>query len=357
MIYEKQDNKRKNIGIEIFRIFLMYNIVLFHFSNSWGAVPLTIDTPMSFNWFVLAVAYLGGGTGNCGFALISGYLLYNKSFNKKRVMRFWLEVWFYSVFCGTIAFLLHSTNFPLNKENIISMFFPVLTNQYWYMSTYIVIMLFSPFLNKMIASLDKEEYQRLLIIAFIVFSLIPSIFTSSRWMVGTNNIAIMFVMYLVGAYIHMFNMNGRYTIPVSFLLIIIGVGSIYIRKMLCKDPITWFVWETEKIIPVILSITLFLTFKNINVRLSEKMDKFITFFSSSVFAVYLLHIGRLREFVFLSWFNDSIAFQHWYFVIWLLVAASIIFLCCIIIDKVRLMIEEHLLKISFFNRFLCDFFK
>lgn len=295
---------------------------------------------------------MGGGTANCGFALISGYLLYDKPFDKKRIIRLWMEVWFYSVFCGTLAFCLHSIRFPLNADNIFSMFFPVLTNQYWYMSTYIVIILLSPFFNKMIAAMNKREFERLILISVILYSLIPTLLKQSQWMVGTNSISILLVMYLIGAYIHRFNIHGIHNKVISAVLVLLGVISIYVRKILNLDPITSFVWGTERIIPVLLSITLFLGFLGIRPSFPMKVKKAITFFSSSVFAVYLLHIGRLREFVFLSWFNDAVAYQHGYFIGWLLGAAAIIFVVSICIDKARMLLERLIMRIHVIRRFI-----
>ena len=69
--------------------------------------------------------------------------------------------------------------------------------------------------------------------------------------------------------------------------------------------------------------------------------KVITFFSSSVFSVYLLHIGRLQKWIFLDLLDDSYVYTLWYFPLWLLAVVLLVFVTCVLIDKVRIYLVER----------------
>lgn len=52
---------------------------------------------------------MGRDIGNCIFVLITGYLLYNKKFTLKRIIKLWLDVWSYSIGIGIICYCLLTT--------------------------------------------------------------------------------------------------------------------------------------------------------------------------------------------------------------------------------------------------------
>ncbi|KMO86057.1 hypothetical protein AB840_09940 [Megasphaera cerevisiae DSM 20462] len=151
----------RNMGIELYRVFSMFFIIMFHFSDH-GAVAITAQMPFSFNWLILAMGRVGGGLGNCAFVLISGYLLINKEFHTKRIVKLWFEVWTYSVVLGIVAFMIKTE--PFSIGSLVHMLFPVTYNQYWYMSTYIVMMLLTPFLNPLFLGMTKMKYRAFIVI-------------------------------------------------------------------------------------------------------------------------------------------------------------------------------------------------
>lgn len=82
-------------------------------------VHINADMPVTLNYVILAVSYLGGGLGNCAFVLLSGYLLIDKSFSVKRIIRLWFQVLCWSIFCGIIVFALGAHE--VNVKTVLSM--------------------------------------------------------------------------------------------------------------------------------------------------------------------------------------------------------------------------------------------
>lgn len=92
---------------------------------------------------------------------------------------------------------------------------------------------------------------------------------------------------------------------------------------------------------VFVAVFLFLIFINWNLRL----PKVILRAASSVFGVYLIHIGRLHVWIFGKVFDNSMVFYNHYMIVQLCTALFFIFIISVIIDKIRyLCIEQPLMK-------------
>lgn len=92
--------KKRNYGIDIFKIFSMFMVVAVHMMDGvvLGCQPGTLNEYVSKfiqTFFFFAV--------NC-FALSSGFIQINVKYKFNRIVRMWLQVFFYSV-CITIFFL------------------------------------------------------------------------------------------------------------------------------------------------------------------------------------------------------------------------------------------------------------
>lgn len=104
----------RNLGIELFRIVCMLLIIAFHMSDH-GVISIDSTMPITGNWLSLAFARLGGAIGNCAFVIIGGYLLCMKAFDSRRIIKLWLQTFFYSVVCGLIAFKMGLIDVSIKK--------------------------------------------------------------------------------------------------------------------------------------------------------------------------------------------------------------------------------------------------
>ena len=95
--------------------------------------------PITENWLTLAFARLGGAIGNCAFVIIGGYLLCTKEFDSRRIIKLWLQTFFYSVVCSLIAFKMGIIGVSIKK--IVMMLLPITYNEYWFISSYLILMI------------------------------------------------------------------------------------------------------------------------------------------------------------------------------------------------------------------------
>lgn len=80
----QEKETKKNVSIEYLRILSMIGIVFFHFTDH-SPIQFNSFLPININWFVLSLCSLAGGVGNCLFILTTGYLLFDKGINFKRI--------------------------------------------------------------------------------------------------------------------------------------------------------------------------------------------------------------------------------------------------------------------------------
>lgn len=328
---------KRNYGLELYKVLCMLFVVAFHFSDH-GNIKLSCNQEITFNWRFLASARIFGNLCNFGFMLISGYFLYKKKFEIKKIFKLWLQVWFYSVTLGIVCFVIGTEAF--SWKSLIKMLFPFTFNQYWFFSTYIVVYFFFPYLNKLIDSLTKKQYQGLIAVSIGIFSVLCT-FAHASWLRGANSIPIFIVLYFIGAYFRKYeiSMPKRKTIPLAVATIIIEIASLFVTRIVCryigKDKLVYFV-SGYSILPIATSIILFLLFKEIKI----KHIKLVSFLSSSVFGVYLFHIGRLQIFLFQQLFDNSVTYETGLFVPQMILAMCSVFGVGIFIDKIRKQIFE-----------------
>ena len=170
------ENKERNIGLDFLRIISMIMVLILHYLSKGGL--LKESNSYSVNYIIYNILKIASIIAvNC-YVLISSYFLVKSKFRIKKFLKLWLEVIFYSVSIYLLLVMFGLIQF--NFGDAIQSILPIISKQYWFITVYLVMYLLSPFLNKLIYALDKEEYRKLLIIIMIIFSgmtLLPSKWT------------------------------------------------------------------------------------------------------------------------------------------------------------------------------------
>ena len=151
---------------------------------------------------------------NC-YVLISGYFLVKSKFKWKKVIQLWFETLFYSVFIYIVIVVLGLKEIDI--KGIIKSLFPILTKQYWFINIYLVMYILSPFINKLINSLDKKEYQKLIMILLICFSII-SILPDAYTLDTSHGYGIIWFicLYLIAGYIRIYDIPKKLKLNRNF---------------------------------------------------------------------------------------------------------------------------------------------
>ena len=183
----------RNYGIDLAKFYSMFMVVILHNLLNGGILSFKqITVSNSLYWYIENLAIVGVNV----FALITGYLLVDKSFNYKRLFALWKTVIFWSII-PTFLFMLISRQW--GAVALLKSCMPFVFKQYWYFNAYVGVVLLSPFINKGIKELDSKT-QDILILALLLIAgsvgFIGHFFLqdgySGYWLL---------VMYITGAYL------------------------------------------------------------------------------------------------------------------------------------------------------------
>ncbi len=335
-----------NYGLNLLRIFSMFIVISFHFSDH-GVRAVTSLDPLDLDWILLSSARMWGGIVNCSFMLITGYFLSKKTeFSLRRLLQLYAQVWFYSVVFGIVAEWLYKGS--LEELDLFRLFCPFISNNYWYFSAYVVVYLFYPFTNRLIEALNKTQHKTLCVISIMLFSFIKTL-SMQGWLEGTNWIYLFFALYFTGAYLRKYPFKLDHKgIAVIFLLVLEYASILFCRWFEIKFEkgglLFYFVWGADKIFPVAISIVLFKFFEEIEVK-NVAARRFIGVITPAVFGVYLFHIGDMYKWLFRVVFSDQDT--HGIILLLQIVASMVsIFTAGILIDLIRIrFLERPLLKL------------
>lgn len=329
--------KERNYGIDLLKIVSMFMVVVLHILRHGGIlenVPiLSINDTVA--WVIETLCLCSVNL----FALTTGYLCIDKKFKFKNVINLWIWVLFYNV-----LFTLLIRGF--DPIPLATSFFPVSNYAYWYFSAYFGFILFVPFINKFLNSIDQHEHRNLVFIILFIFcgiGMMTNILGNDGLKVsrGFSSIWLM-CLYIVGAYIKLYNFKLKNRSKTLYIMIYICSSMIALlsRTVILKFPLlTEFfdsniLLEYNSITIVINAVSLFLLFLKINV--SDSFKKIISFLSGISFSVYLVHFHRAFSNVMINnLYTHFIYMPAYQMVFMVLFTALIIYVVCTLIDIVR----------------------
>ena len=283
----------------------------------------------------------GGKFGSNLFVLISGFFLVNnQNIDKRKIFKIIGIVTFYSISIYCLMTLLGLEKFSVSIG--IKNLFPIIFEMNWFASTYLVLYILSPYLNKFVKTLDNEEYKKMLIILTILWSIIP---TSTGYKMQSNALIWFIFLYLLAGYIRIFNekftkKSGHYlkvgillyvfTFLTSIIIDIIGINNI----KLANKNIHFFDMQS---IFLLLSSIYILIYTS---KVKEKSYNIINVISSATFGIYLIHDNRyIRN---MTWNKILCLYKYqtnYKLVLYCIGSIFCIFLFSLLIELIRKKIE------------------
>ncbi|WII08345.1 acyltransferase [Methanomassiliicoccales archaeon LGM-RCC1] len=160
----------RNSNLEMARIIAMLMIIAFHqiiFTN--GSFPDSPDISVLTYSFGCTL----GLAGVVIFTLITGYFMANQKITVTKILKLLMEVWFFSItirLCGILFF-----GNTVNEEYILDMLFPIISDEYWFISSYLILVLLSPLINLCLHTISTKAHLALctgmLIVTWGLFSI------------------------------------------------------------------------------------------------------------------------------------------------------------------------------------------
>lgn len=342
MLQNQKPIKVRDSSIELLRIIAMIMIVSCHFASHGGFSfdIKSLSAPRLWWNFI----EMGGDLGVDIFVLISGYFLVTSKgnvFNLNRILKFWGQVFVYSIAIYFIFGVIGIQEFGLASS--IKALFPITFNSWWFASTYFVLYLVHPFINMLLQRLDKKTYQTLIAMQLILWCLIPT-FTSSNYQ--SNSLLWFVTLYSVAGYIRLFGLNPRFTTKsyIGFSLLFSALrylSCITLMALGTKIPFaashSLLFYNQQSVLTFLSALSLFMVFEKWNIG----YIKWINIVASATFGVYLIHDNDIiRNSLWHEIFKNAQYQDSMFLIPYSIIVVAIVYIICTLIDLLRQHVVE-----------------
>ncbi len=355
---------KRDASFELLRSVAMCMIIVVHYlskGNVLVSLPTTAADGMNSAaigaWIVEAICLPAVNV----YIMISGYFGAKSSFKVSRLARLWGTVIFYSI---AITFVLGLTGNLANAQGSVALAsftvydwmnvaFPVVTEQYWFITAYVMLYLFMPFLSAGVEKLDQKSFRNVLIVLFGIFSLSKSVLPMDLPTDGKGyDVLWLICLYLLGGY---FGRFGCRLLEKRIWATVVCLGSamamfamafvaraIYLRTGILGDFVLRnSIYNCNQIFCLMSAVGLFWMFKGLPIK-GERLSAFICYVGTCTMAVYLIHEQLYMRYAWPRWFHVQEQAGKWTFLPHLLLTVVCVFTVCVLIEAVRKAIAKKL---------------
>ena len=351
----------RNTSIELLRIIsmimIMFHPFAYHGHFEWNFNEVTL--PHLWYDFIL----MGGKVGVDIFVLISGYFLIEnteKLFQPKKLLKFWGQVVFYSIMTYLLSVMLRLNAFEIKQ--LIKVCLPITYPGWWFASTYFMLYLIHPFLNKLLHGLSKTEYQYLILMMVLCWSIIP---TATTQLFESNSLLWFVTLYGIAGYVNLYGGNqklqSKHYFSLYFMVLIITytVSTTFLflgtkKEEWSTHAIDFF--EIERLPILLMAITLFMGF----VTLKMNYHKWINMIASATFGVYLIHDSSyIRYYLWTNIFKINQYQDSTFLILYSILVVFILYVSCTMIDLIRKKLVEkpYMLFVNHYTYYFLKSFK
>lgn len=345
-IKEKSMKKERQSNIEVLRILSMLMIIGHHFAlhgrfnySQYNAQLVDVEK-------VLVIFQAFGKVGVDIFVLIGAYFLVGRKYKSSRIVNLLLVSTFYSTAIYIIFLIFHlEIRSDFVNENLWLPFPGV--SSYWFVWSYIVMLIFMPVLNIALENMTKRQLQCFLIGLSILWILIPQLNTYFPGKldfgveyVGYSDGIFFIYLYLIAAYLKLYSSKITKNIYVNILILVLSLVAMYfsivipINESSINSSLYYLnsaMLQEHSALTVLAAIAIFNIFANINLG----RIKFINWIAASTFAVYLIHDNSLVRVVLWGYVDNSKIKNAYDMFLYGIKEIILIFVICVAIDIIR----------------------
>ncbi|HHU84520.1 MAG TPA: acyltransferase [Clostridiales bacterium] len=336
--------KVRKSNLELYRIITMIAIVAHHYvaHSDYMAIGGVLDSnPLSWRAMFIAVFGAWGKIGiNC-FVLITGYFMCKSNITAKKFAKLFLEWAFYKLIISLIFILTGYVELSLSA--IVDLLIPIKEISRGFTACYFIFFLTIPFLNILIKNLDEKKHIKLLLLSLFTYTLFGSL---PKFSVRMNYVSWFIVLYFIASYIRLYPKpifeKTKIWSVMSLVTVILGAASVIVCQAISK-PRYFFVTDSNAILAVIIGVSSFMFFKNVNI----KQSRFINTVSATTFGVLCIHANsaNMTRWLWIDTLKNVEMFNSDYLVIHAFGSVLGIFIICAVIDLLRI----HLIEKPFFK--------
>jgi len=281
--------------------------------------------------------------GNMGvtlFVLISGY--FGIRLRVSKIVWLWTTTLFYSLFLFGVEYYLaeipgiHDGSAKAFVKQLYTALTPITSNTWWFITSYIILMLLAPLFNKAADSMSKLQFQYLIAVLLFVYSLSPTFLMHSLSDVPngkcTEN---MILAYFIGRYFA--KMGIPRTIRNHATTIFLAcVTIIFCINYFVFDPL--FLAKDHSLFIIIGAICIFYFFGNISIQ-SATAGNIIRYMATYAFPFYLMNVFLVSHLE-----HQFCSLSGWEYCKGYFMMQAEILAISFLIEFTRRLIMEHLIR-------------
>ncbi len=290
----------RQANIELLRVVSMLAVIAMHFLGVGGVM-----TSSSGVWFVVASTFysLAIAATSC-YVLIGGYFLATSKFRTGRIFRLLLEFFTYTfgiyLLFGLAVYLKNGDNIFSLHEFLTFYLFPIVHEENWFVTCYILMLLLAPFYNILLQNLTKKQHLLLIVLTVFLFSVVPTVIwhAAGQFLQSGGYSFVWFsVLYFVAAYFRLYGVPEHlksWVLGLVYFSASAVTAALVNHEFLYPSVLTeekngyYFFFNYNFFTVFIASVAMFLLFHRVTIR-SAKTGRLINRIASYSFAVFLIH--------------------------------------------------------------------
>ena len=207
MLQQKgSDSQFRVISLDFLKAGLMLMVVVLHLTHSSMGMANIEAELFSGIWWAVCVLRTSCIVAVDCFVLITGYFMSTANAKYRKIGKLWLQVLMYSVGVYLVLCCIPGSGVTFEVQTLLRQCLPLLTNQYWFMTYYLLLLVVAPMLNRLLKNVDKKEFQKILAALLVTFCFLPSVNIFGDSFGTSNGYSLLWfgVLYLIGAYLRRF---------------------------------------------------------------------------------------------------------------------------------------------------------
>lgn len=256
-------------------------IIGLHYLGERGGVLAGV-APGTLNYYSATALESLFLVGVACFVLITGYFQVTKQeASVYRVLDLLSLVLFYGV--GFYALAISGGLVEFDLPGLAKATLPFLFDRHWFVETYVILYMLSPFLNVGLRSMDRRSHLTLLGVLLGFFSLWPSVLPGGPVSDSGYGIINFVVLYCIGAY---FRLHGLPKVGRAWLVLgyLASAAVTFLAAVTFPEHIATF-WSYNFFFNLVGAVCLFLVFSTLKLE-----SEFINRLARCSFGVYLIHV-------------------------------------------------------------------
>lgn len=336
-------NKRLN-NFEALRILAMFMVIVLHYLDKGG---LLSSATAEFNstsyvaWLLEAFAIVAVNV----YVLITGYFMCESNRKPRRLIEIVCQVLWYTLLIPVVLAVLGVVEFnSFDTYDWLRFIFPVHMKHYWFVTAYVILMLFVPFLNAGIQHMSQKQmaFSTALLTVYQTLpkSVLPVKFTDDE---AGNHVLWLVCLYLIAAYIRKYGIPFFTSLKKSLLCYVGGAMCIFASLLVMRavyfkldafGESLSFGYHYNHILCLFASVSLFYVFKHWEFQ-DVVVSRLVGKAAPYTFGVYLIHEHILVRDLWPQWLYVEPTENVIVFVFSLIWKVSLVLIIGLILDWLR----------------------